>query len=317
MIRKKFFCLAITILALLPKTLEAHAQNMNMPITYSTITVSGLDIFYRESGPKEAPAILLLHGYPSSSRMFEPLFPLLNKKYHLIAPDYVGFGLSAAPSPDQVAYTFDHLAKVVDAFAQAMGLTQYTLYMQDYGGPIGFRLALAHPERVKALIIQNAVIHEEGLSSIWSARRAFWVDRPGNEQKIRDGMYSVQAGIARHVGPGRNPQHFNPDLWMDEITFLKRPGEEAIQLNLVYDYQSNVTAYPKWQEYLRETRPPILVTWGQFDPIFTVAGAQLIGREAPKTEIHILDAGHFALDDHAQEIAQIIDKFLIRSNIGK
>lgn len=285
--------------------------------TYSTVNVLGLDIFYRDTGPKDAPTILLLHGYPSSSRMFEPLFPFLSGKYRLVAPDYPGFGLSETPPPDKFDYTFEHLAVVIDAFAQALNLTNYTLYLQDYGGPIGFRLALAHPKRVKALVIQNAVIHEEGLSGIWKARRAFWADRNRNEQTIRDGLYSVQAGIARHVGPGRNPKRFNPDLWMDEIAFLKRPGEEAIQLSLIYDYQSNVAAYPAWQKYLRDRRPPTLVVWGQHDSIFTVEGAKAIAREIPQAEIHILEAGHFALDDHAPEIGREIDHFFVQHGIAK
>lgn len=282
--------------------------------TYQTIKVDGVNIFYREAGPKDAPCILLLHGYPSSSRMFEPLLPLLSNKYHLIAPDYPGFGLSDAPSPASFPYTFDHLAKVIDEFTHALGLTHFTLYLQDYGGPIGFRIALEHPERIRALIIQNAVVHEEGLSPVWVPRRAFWANRAEYESKVRDSLFAVAGGVARHVGTRPNPERFNPDLWMDEIAFLRRPGEDLIQLNLIYDYQSNVAAYPKWQAYLRDKAPPTLVVWGKDDPIFTVEGANAIGREVPNAEIHFLDAGHFALEDHAAEIALLIDRFLLKES---
>jgi len=285
--------------------------------TYKNITVDGVNIFYREAGAKDAPCILLLHGYPSSSRMFEPLLPLLSDKYHLIAPDYPGFGLSDAPSPASFRYTFEHLAKVIDKFTEALGLTHFTIYMQDYGGPIGFRIAIEHPERISALIVQNAVVHEEGLSSVWVPRRSYWAHRAENEPKIREGLFSTAGGIARHVGTRPNPERFNPDLWVDEIAFLKRPGEDLIQLDLIYDYQSNVAAYPKWQRYLRDNNPPTLVVWGKNDPIFTVEGAHAFGREVPNAEIHILDAGHFALEDHSGEIALLIDQFLLKRHIRK
>lgn len=283
--------------------------------TYQTIKVDGVNVFYREAGPKDAPCILLLHGYPSSSRMFEPLLKLLSNQYHLIAPDYPGFGLSDAPSPASFSYTFEHLAKVIDKFTEAVGLTHFTLYLQDYGGPIGFRIALEHPERIRALIIQNAIVHEEGLSAVWVPRRAFWANRAEYESKVREGLFSVTGGAARHVGTRPNPERFNPDLWMDEIAFLKRLGEDLIQLNLIYDYQFNVAAYPKWQAYLRDKAPPTLVVWGKYDPIFTVEGAHAIGREVPNAKIHMLDAGHFALEDHAAEIARLIDRFLHKNRI--
>jgi pimeloyl-ACP methyl ester carboxylesterase len=286
-------------------------------IIYNYVKVDGLDIFYREAGPKDAPCILLLHGYPSSSRMFDPLLPLLNSKYHLIAPDYPGFGLSEAPSPASFAYTFDHLAKVIDDLTEVLGLSHYTLYLQDYGGPIGFRIAVEHPERVQALIVQNAVVHEEGLSPVWAPRRAYWANRAEYEPKIREGLLSVAAGVARHVGPRPNPERFNPDLWMDEIAFLKRPSEDVIQLDLIYDYQTNVAAYGKWQAYLRDQHPPTLVVWGKYDPIFTVDGANAFSREVTAAEIHILDAGHFALEERATDIGALIDGFLGKHGIGE
>jgi pimeloyl-ACP methyl ester carboxylesterase len=284
---------------------------------YRTVSVDGLNIFYREAGPKDGPTILLLHGFPSSSRMFDPLFPLLSDRYHLVALDYPGFGHSDAPPPERFAYTFDRLAQVTEHFTQAVGLRNYVLYMQDYGGPIGFRLALAHPERVQALIVQNAVAHDEGLGPLWAARRAFWADRASNEAKLRETFVSPQATRLRHVGTSPNVERYNPDLWVDEIAFLSRPGQDRIQLDLFYDYRTNVASYPRWQAYLRAQRPPTLVVWGKYDPSFTVEGASAYGRDVPDADIYLLEAGHFALDEAADEIAARIDSFLSTRGIGK
>lgn len=272
-------------------------------ITYRTADVDGVKIFYREAGRSDAPVLLLLHGYPSSSRMFEPLFPHLAIHYRLIAPDYPGFGLSDAPDRSNYEYTFDHLATTMLRFVDVIGVRDYALYVQDYGGPVGFRLALARPDRIRALIIQNAVLHEEGLTSVWDLRRAYWAKRKEIEPRIREGLFSIQAGIARHVGGRQDVEHFNPDLWMDEIASLQRPGVADIQLDLIYDYQSNVRAYPRWQEYLRQRRPSVIVVWGVYDPIFAVAGAEAIRREQPEATIHLLEAGHFAINETPDEIA--------------
>lgn len=282
--------------------------------TYRTIAVEGLSIFYREAGPKDAPTLLLLHGFPTSSRMFETLIPLLADRWHLVAPDYVGFGHSDAPPPDRFAYTFQHLAEVVDAFTQALHVDRYALFLQDFGGPVGFRLALAHPERVTALIVQNAVAHEEGLNDrTWASRRAFWADRKAHEAEMRSGIVSLEAARLRHVGSSPHPERYDPDLWTDEAAFLQRPGEADIQLELFYDYRNNVAAYPSWQAYLREHRPPTLVVWGRYDPSFTIAGGEAFRRDVPDAEIHILDAGHFALDEAVDEIAAHVRLFLDRT----
>ena len=281
--------------------------------TYRTVAVDGVGIFYREAGPKDAPTLLLLHGFPSSSRMFDTLIPLLADRYHLVAPDYPGFGHSDAPPPERFAYTFDHLAAVIDDFTRALGLDRYALFLQDYGGPIGFRLALAHPERVGALVIQNAVAHEVGLDDkLWAPRRDYWRDRAGHEAAVRANFISADATRLRHVGTSPRPERYDPDLWTDELAFLTRPGEERIQLDLFYDYQSNVAAYPRWQAYLRQHRPPTLVVWGRYDPSFTTAGAEAYGRDVPDAEIHLLDAGHFALDEATDAIAGYIRDFLGR-----
>jgi pimeloyl-ACP methyl ester carboxylesterase len=279
-------------------------------IRYQTVQVNGLGIFYREAGSRNAPTILFLHGFPSSSRMFGSLFPLLSAHYHLIAPDYPGFGYSDAPDPNRFAYTFDHLAAVVDSFIKVIGLKRYTLYMQDYGGPIGFRLALAHPGKVQGMIIQNAVTHIEGLSPLWNIRKAYWQDRAAHEEELRANFTSLEATKQRHIGTTPHPERINPDTWTDEYAFLTRPGETQIQLDLFYDYQTNVAAYPRWQQWLRDHQPPLLVLWGKYDPSFTIAGAEAYKRDVPGCQVILLDAGHFALDEATDRIAGLILSFL-------
>ncbi len=208
--------------------------------TYRFVAVDGLKIFYREAGPKDALTILLLHGYPSSSRMFATLIPLLADRYHLVAPDYPGFGESDAPPASEFRYTFDHLAKVVDDFTQVIGLHQYVLYQQDYGGPIGLRLAVAHPERVRAIIVQNAVAHEDGLGTAWDIRRAFWKDRAAYEDKVIPGFTSLEGAKARHLGSSPHPDRYDPETWEREAALLSRPGQRQIQSDLFFDYQTNV-----------------------------------------------------------------------------
>ena len=283
---------------------------------HRTVTVDGLTIFYREAGPRDAPALLLLHGFPSSSRMYQPLLTRLADRYHLVAPDYPGFGHSDAPEPAAFAYTFDHLAAVMDRFTQALGLTRYVLFVQDYGGPVGFRLALAHPERVLALVVQNAVAHEAGLGPLWDARRAYWADRTTNEANLRANFLSLETTRARHLGTSPHPERYDPDLWTDEFAFLSRPGQIEIQSDLFYDYRTNVASYPVWQAWLRAHRPATLVLWGRYDPSFAVAGAEAYRRDLPEAEIHLLDAGHFALDEAPDEIATLTGRFLVAHGIG-
>jgi pimeloyl-ACP methyl ester carboxylesterase len=281
-------------------------------VRYRTTTVDGLRIFYREAGDPTKPSLVLLHGFPSSSVMFRDLILLLADRVHLIAPDYPGFGRSEAPPPARFAYTFEHLAEVMDHFLAQQNRRRYSLYLQDYGGPIGFRLALAHPERVQALVIQNAVAHEQGLSDLWAPRRAFWADRPSGEDAVRANLLSLEATRQRHVGRSPHPDRIDPETWEAEYAFLSRPGMLDIQLELFYDYRTNVAAYPAWQAYLRERQPPTLVVWGQHDPSFTVAGATAYGDDVPDAEVHLLDAGHFALDEAAPQIADLIRSFFER-----
>lgn len=277
---------------------------------YRSVRVEGVSVFYREAGPKDAPTILLLHGLPSSSRMFVPLFERLSDRYRLVAPDYPGFGHSDWPDPKQFAYTFDHIAEFMNHFTEAIGLSRYLLYMQDYGSPVGFRMTLAHPERVVALIVQNAVAHNEGLGENWKTRRAFWADRIANEKALRSNLLSLAATRTRHVGSDPNPERYDPDLWTDEFAFLSQPGQGDIQSNLFYDYRTNVEAYPEWQAWMRKTQPRLLVVWGKYDLSFDLTEPAAYGRDVPSAQIHILDGGHFALDTAADEIAALMRDFV-------
>jgi pimeloyl-ACP methyl ester carboxylesterase len=277
---------------------------------YRSIEIDGLDIFYREAGPRDAPVILLLHGFPSSSRMYETLMPLLAQNYRLIAPDYPGFGHSSAPSPGVFEYTFDRLAEVMLHFTDALGLKRYTLVMQDYGGPVGFRLALSNPQRIDALVVQNAVAHEAGLGPLWQTRRAFWNDRATHEAALRANLLSFEATRLRHVGRSPNPDRYDPDTWTDEFAFLSRPGQIDIQTELFYDYRTNVERYPLWQRYLDEHQPPMLVIWGKYDPSFEVAGAHAYRDNVPSAEVHMLEGGHFVLDEAVDQVAALMNQFL-------
>jgi pimeloyl-ACP methyl ester carboxylesterase len=293
--------------------LSAHDEGREYPVQQSTFyreaTIDGLSLFYREAGPKDAPALLLLHGFPSSSRMFEPLLARLCDHFHLVAPDYPGFGHSDWPDPKRFAYTFDHIAEIVNHFTEVLNLHRYTLYMQDYGGPVGFRMALAHPDRIEALIVQNAVAHNEGLGVIWKTRRAFWADRAAHESALRNDLLSLRTTQARHVGSDPHVQRYNPDLWSDEFAFLNQPGQADIQSDLFYDYRTNVDSYPKWQAWMREKRPRLLVIWGKYDPSFDISEPEAYRRDVANAEVHILEAGHFALDTRAEEIRALIRQF--------
>jgi pimeloyl-ACP methyl ester carboxylesterase len=283
---------------------------MERQVVYRTVKVDGLSVFYREAGPKDAPVILLLHGLPSSSRMFQPLLTRLADQYHLIAPDYPGYGHSDWPDPKQFSYTFDSIATVMNGFMEALGIFHYTLYMQDYGGPVGFRMALAHPERVRGLIVQDAVAHNEGLGANWATRRAFWADRAAGEAALRSDLLSLATTKRRHVGDDPKVELYDPDLWTDEFAFLNSPGQAQIQSDLFYDYRTNVEAYPKWQVWMREAQPRLLVLWGRHDLSFDPGEPERYRKDVPGAEVHVLDAGHFALDTKANEIAMRVRDFM-------
>ena len=302
--------LAVALAATLGMDAQTKDKAMDQQVFYRTVKVDGLSIFYREAGPKDAPTILLLHGLPSSSRMFQPLLTRLADNYHLVAPDYPGFGHSDWPDPKQFDYTFDHIASVMNDFTQALGLSHYTLYMQDYGGPVGFRMALTHPERVQALIVQDAVSHNEGLGVNWATRRAFWADRPAHEEALRKNLLSLAATKTRHVGDDPNTELYDPDLWTDEYAFLNTPGQAQIQSDLFYDYRTNVDAYPKWQAWMQKTQPKLLVLWGKHDLSFDPGEPERYRKDVPNAEVHVLDAGHFALDTKADEMATLVREFM-------
>ena len=282
-------------------------------VMHRTVEIDGLDIFYREAGPKDAPTILLLHGFPTSSRMFRNLIPALAERFHVVAPDYPGYGSSSMPALDEFEYSFDNLAKVVETFTERVGLDRYSIYLMDYGAPVGFRLAVKHPERVDALIVQNGNAYEEGLRDFWKPIRAYWKDKtPENARVLRDNLLTIEATEWQYTHGVRNPETIAPDNWFHDQYLLDRPGNKDIQIELFYDYGSNPPLYPEWQAYMREHQPPTLIVWGKNDHIFPAEGASPYKRDLKNLEFHLLDTGHFALEEDGGEIARLIQDFLGR-----
>ena len=280
-------------------------------VAHRTVTIDGLDIFYREAGPKAAPTVLLLHGFPSSSHMFRHLIPALADAFHLVAPDYPGFGYSSAPTVDQFAYTFDHLADVVEKFTEQLGLTRYTLYVQDYGAPVGFRLAVKHPERLSGLVVQNANAYEEGLDNdFWKPLKAYWHDPTEQHAEPLRGFLTLDGTKWQYTHGVRHVEAISPDTWTLDQTRLDRPGNQDIQLALFYDYRTNVPLYPTWHAYFRTHQPPTLIVWGQHDQIFPAAGAHPYKRDLQTLEFHLLETGHFALEEDGDRIAALMRAFL-------
>jgi pimeloyl-ACP methyl ester carboxylesterase len=301
---------ALVVMACCSTNGSAAAAPGHRPVAYRTVEVDGLSIFYREAGPSDGPVLLLLHGFPSSSRMFDPLFDRLSDRFHLIAPDFPGFGHSDWPDPSTFDYTFDHIASVVDHFTETIGLTKYHLYVQDYGADVGMRLVVSHPERLQSLVIQNAALHPDALGPLWDTRRAFWADRAAHEAQLRANFLSIEATRQRHVGTDPDPGRYDPDLWTDEFRFLTAPEQGDIQINLFYDYRTNVALYPAWGAWLREHRPRTMVLWGKYDPSFLINETDAVGRDVPDAEVHIVDGGHFALDTAADEMTEHLRRFL-------
>ncbi|MFJ8311139.1 MULTISPECIES: alpha/beta fold hydrolase [unclassified Streptomyces] len=284
-----------------------------LPVHYRTTTVRGHEIFYREAGPADAPVLLLLHGFPTSSHMFRDLIPRLADRYRLIAPDHLGFGRSAAPSAASVKYTFAELAAITEEFTEQLGLTRFAIYIQDYGAPIGLRLALKHPERITAIITQNGNAYTEGLGEAWAAPLALIADRtPETEAPVRE-IRSLDGIKWQYLHGVEDPTLVSPDAYHHDAALMARPGQDEIQLDLMADYGSNFDLYPAFQEYFRTSRVPLLATWGAHDEIFIPAGAQAFKNDLPNAEIHLLPTGHFALETHAAEIAALIDGFLART----
>ncbi len=282
---------------------------------YRTVEIDGLRVFYREAGAANAPVVLLLHGFPASSFMYRDLIERLAGRYRVIAPDYPGFGYSDSPSTTQFAYTFDRLAEVVEKFTDRLGLERYAIYMQDFGGPVGFRLAHRRPERVSALIIQNANAYEDGLpDTFWAPARALWKEpTAANFDKIRQLALSDEALEWNYTHGVREPERINPDNWILQRTLIGRPGNQDVMLALLKDYGSNPSHYPEWQAYFRKHQPPTLIAWGRNDEIFPAPGARAFLRDLPRAELHLLDTGHFALEDKGDEIASLALDFLGRT----
>jgi len=281
-------------------------------IFYRTVKIDGLDIFYREAGPKDAPAVLLLHGFPTSSHMFRNLIPFLAGKFHVVAPDYPGYGSSSAPSVTEFEYTFDNLANVIEKFTDKIGLKKYSIYLMDYGAPIGFRLAVTHPERVQSLIVQNGNAYDEGIDNdFWKPIKVYWKDRSKeNGDKLRNSILTLDATKWQYTNGVKNLETISPDTWVHDQALLDRPGNQEIQLALFYSYGSNPPLYPKWQEYFRKYQPPMLIVWGKNDAIFPDAGAYPYKRDLKNVEFHLFDTGHFALEEKGVEIAPLIRSFL-------
>jgi pimeloyl-ACP methyl ester carboxylesterase len=280
--------------------------------SYKHAVVDGSKIFYREAGPTNSPTILLLHGFPTSSHMFRNLIPALGERYHVVAPDLPGFGFSDAPDRKRFRYTFEQLAKTIDTFTQTIGLERYAIYVFDYGAPVGLRLALAHPERITAILSQNGNAYEEGLSQGWNPIQKYWKEpTPSNRAALRD-FLTPEATKSQYLYGVKDETLVSPEAYALDSALLARPGNDEIQLDLFLDYASNVTLYPKFQEYFRTKQPPLLAVWGKNDPFFLPPGAEAFKRDIPNAELHFYDTGHFALETHHQEIAGAIQDFLDR-----
>lgn len=280
-------------------------------VSYRTVKIGALDVSYREAGPVDAPTVLLLHGFPTSSQMFRNLIPALADRYHVIAPDYPGYGNSSAPPHDKFEYSFDNLAGVVEQFLDKLGVQRYAMYVMDYGAPIGFRIAVKHPERVTALIVQNGNAYDEGLDNeFWKPIKEYWADRSLAKREALRGLLARDATIWQYTHGVRNKEVISPDAWNLDQSFLDRPGNNEIQLDLFLSYGTNPPLYKRWQEYFRERQPPTLIVWGKNDQIFPSAGAEPYKRDLKNVEFHLLDTGHFALEEDGPVIAGLIRGFL-------
>jgi pimeloyl-ACP methyl ester carboxylesterase len=268
-------------------------------------------MFYREAGDKNAPTIVLLHGFPTSSHMYRNLIPLLAKNLHVIAPDYIGFGYSDAPNAADFSYTFDNLATHVERLLLGvLGLKKFSIYVQDYGAPVGYRIASKHPEAIDAIIVQNGNAYVEGIGGAFDPMKPFWANRNKETEKPVRGLLTLETTTFQYTYGAKDPKKISPDNWTFDQIFLDRPGNDAIQLDLLHNYQSNVALYDRWHEYFRASQPRTLIVWGKNDPFFTVEGAKAYQRDLPKAELNLLDTGHFALEEEGDFIAERIKAFL-------
>ncbi|WP_299175989.1 alpha/beta fold hydrolase [uncultured Brevundimonas sp.] len=298
-----------------PPVQQAQAEPASV-IHYRTATVEGVRVFYREAGPADAPVVLLLHGFPTSSHMFRNLIPLLADRYHVIAPDYPGFGQSDMPDHESFDYSFAHYADIVDDLMIQKGANRYAMYVMDYGAPVGFRLALKHPDRVSALIVQNGNAYEEGLREFWDAPKAYWADPSAKNRDAMRFMVLPETTVFQYTDGMEDLSRISPDNWTIDQARLDRPGNDEIQMDLFLDYGTNVPLYPLFQAWFRERKPPTLIVWGKNDKIFPQEGAHPYLRDLPDAETHILNTGHFALEDQLHIMAPLIGDFLDRT-IGR
>jgi pimeloyl-ACP methyl ester carboxylesterase len=314
------FLKAVAIAAVLATPFESNAADAaTAPVTvavsqvhYLKAKIDDVEIFYREAGPKDAPTLLLLHGFPTSSQMFRGLIPLLADKYHVIAPDYPGYGFSDMPDRSKFAYTFDHCARIVEELTRQLGVNHYALYVMDYGAPVGFRLAAKYPEKVTAIIIQNGNAYDEGLLGFWDPIKAYWKTGAPKEREALRFLTQAKATYWQYTNGVPDPSLVSPDARTVDQALMDRPGNADIQLDMLYDYRTNPPLYPQWQAYFRAHKPPALIVWGKNDEIFPPAGAWPYKRDLPNVEIHMIDTGHFALETNGPEIAAYIRDFLSR-----
>jgi pimeloyl-ACP methyl ester carboxylesterase len=284
-------------------------------ITYRSIQVDGLKVFYREAGARDAPKLLLLHGFPSAGHMFRDLMPLLADRFHIVAPDLPGFGQSDMPARSQFKYTFDNIARVIDRFTEAVGFDRFAVYVFDYGAPTGFRLSAWHPERITAIISQNGNAYVEGLSDGWNPIRAYWENPSAANRNALRTFLAPEATRWQYTHGVPDASYVSPDGLSLDSFYLARPGADEVQLDLFGDYQSNIAQYPAFQEYFRTHQPPFLAVWGKHDPFFLPAGANAFRRDIPRADVRFFDTGHFALETHAEPIAQAIGEFLSSRDI--
>lgn len=285
------------------------------PTTFHTAEVAGLDIFYREAGPKDAPTLVLLHGYPTSSHMFRNLMADLSQDYHLVAPDYPGYGRSSQPPMSEFEYSFDNFAEIVDELLVQLKINRYSLYLMDYGAPVGYRIFEKHPERVEAFIVQNGNAYTEGLTDFWNPLRKLWADNSDTNKKPLEAFHQIGGLKWQYLHGVQDSTKVSPDNWHHDLQHLTRPENNEIQLALFYDYRTNVDRYPGWQKLFREYQVPTLIVWGKNDYIFPPSGAHPYKRDVKNVEFHLLNTGHFALEEKGDEIAQYISNFLAKNKI--
>jgi len=290
----------------------ATARPAPAVIHYRNETIDGVKIFYREAGPADGPVVLLLHGFPTSSHMFRNLIPYLADRYRVIAPDYPGYGQSDAPDPKNFSYSFAHYADIVDTLVQRLGAKRYALYVMDYGAPVGYRLALKHPERVSGLIVQNGNAYEEGLRDFWNPIKAYWAENTPARRQALENLVTLDITKFQYTDGMGDVSRISPDNWVHDQALLDRPGNRDIQLDMLYDYRTNVPLYPQFQQFFRDRKPPTIIVWGKNDTIFPAEGAHPYLRDLPNAEFHLLDSGHFALEDRLAEMAPLIHDFLDR-----